>query len=111
MTKIIDFKEKEKYSIPLLIKSCTKGTTQKGSPYLNLVLQDSSGSIDAKLWDVKTTDEEAAVVGNVVNVNCEVLLYNHALQLRVNNLAVHSPGLTCDRAWFNVFILASRLSI
>ena len=44
MTKIIDFKEKEKYSIPLMIKSCTKGTTQKGSPYLNLVLQDSSGS-------------------------------------------------------------------
>lgn len=86
MTKIIDFKEKEKYTIPLMIKSCTKGTTQKGSPYLNLVLQDSSGSIDAKLWDVKTTDEEAAVVGNVVNVNCEVLLYNHALQLRVNSL-------------------------
>ena len=78
MTKIIDFKEKEKYSIPLLIKSCTKGTTQKGSPYLNLVLQDSSSSIDAKLWDVKEADEEAAVVGNVVNVNCEVLLYNHA---------------------------------
>lgn len=86
MTKINEFKEKERYTIPLLIKNCTKGTTQKGAPYLNLVLQDSTGTIDGKLWDVKSSDEEAAVVGQVVQVNCEVLLYNKALQLRVNSL-------------------------
>ncbi len=87
MSKINEFKEKERFTLPLLIKSCTKGTTQKGAPYLNLVLQDSSGSIDGKLWDVKESDEAAAVVGQVVNVNCEVLLYNKALQLRVNALS------------------------
>lgn len=86
MTKINDFKEKDRFTLPLLIKSCTKGTTAKGAPYLNLVLQDSSGSIDGKLWDVKPTDESVAISGQVVEVNFEVLLYNHALQLRVNSL-------------------------
>ena len=33
MTKINEFKEKERYTIPLLIKNSTKGTTQKGALY------------------------------------------------------------------------------
>ena len=57
MTKIKDLKEKDRLVGRYLIKSCTKGTTSKGAPYLNLVLQDNSGSMDAKFWDVKPEDE------------------------------------------------------
>lgn len=86
MTKIRDLKEKDRLRQPLLIKSCTKGTTSKGSPYLNLILQDNSGTIDAKFWDAKPEDMENAVAGTVAELNFEVLEYNHALQLRVNSI-------------------------
>ncbi len=86
MTKIKDLKEKDRLKINLMIKSCTKGTTSKGAPYLNLILQDNSGTIDGKMWDAKPQDEANAVQGHVCEVSFEVLEYNHSLQLRVNRI-------------------------
>lgn len=86
MTKIKDLKEKDHLKQNMMIKSCTKGTTSKGAPYLNLILQDNTGTIDGKFWDVKPADEAAAVPGRVAEVSFEVLEYNHALQLRVNRV-------------------------
>ena len=87
MTTISELVEKDKMELPLLIKECKNGTTTKGSPYLSLVFQDKTGTIDGKFWDVKPEDEEIAQVGHVVNVAFEVLLYNQSLQMRVNKLS------------------------
>lgn len=86
MAKIKDLKEKDRLVGRYLIKSCTKGTTSKGAPYLNLVFQDSSGSMDAKFWDVKPEDEAKAEAGKVVDAAVDVILYNRALQMRVNRI-------------------------
>lgn len=86
MTKIKEFREKERYTMNLLIKSVTKGVTQKGAPYLNLVLQDNTGTIDGKLWDASDADMTAAKAGHVEKLSFEVLDYNNALQLRVNRI-------------------------
>ena len=83
MVKIKDMKERERYDIPLLVKECRNGTTSKGAPYLNLVLQDSAGTIDAKYWDVKPADLEVVKTGRIVQFAFDVLLYNGSLQLRV----------------------------
>ena len=106
MTKIKDLKEKDHLKQNMMIKSCTKGTTSKGSPYLNLVLQDNTGSIDGKLWDAKPADEANAVAGHVAEVAFEVLEYNHALQLRVNKI------LDIDQSTVDLseFILSSSVS-
>ncbi len=86
MVKIKQFKEKERYTMNLLVKNVLKGVTQKGSPYLSLVLQDDSGTIDGKFWDASPSDIAAAVVGHVESLSFEVLDYNNALQLRVNSI-------------------------
>ena len=86
MAKIKDFREKERYNINLLVKSVSKGVTQKGAPYLNLVLQDDTGTIDGKLWDASETDIANAKAGHVERLSFEVLDYNNALQLRVNRI-------------------------
>ena len=65
MKKIKDFAEKDRLEQPLLVKECRNGTTNKGAPYLSLVLQDSSGVIDAKFWDVKPEDTERITVGQL----------------------------------------------
>ncbi len=87
MTKVREFKEKERYTMNLLVKNVTKGVTQKGAPYLNLVLQDNTGTIDGKLWDASEADMAAAKPGHVEKLAFEVLNYNNNLQLRVNRIA------------------------
>ena len=87
MIKIKDMKERDRYEIPLLVKECRNGTTSKGAPYLNLILQDSSGTIDAKFWDVKPADLETVKTGRIVMFAFDVLLYNNSLQLRIARAA------------------------
>ena len=86
MTKVKEFREKERYTMNLLVKNVLKCVTQKGSPYLSLVLQDDSGTIDGKLWDASPEDIAAAVPGHVEQLMFEVLDYNNALQLRINSI-------------------------
>lgn len=106
MTKIKDLKDKDSLCINLLVKGCIKGVTSKGSPYLNLTFQDDSGTMEGKLWDVKPADEELIAVGHVMAVTCEVLEYNHALQLRVNKIQKVDEG-AID---LNDFVMSSKMS-
>ena len=71
--KISEFKEGESLTLPLLLVQVTKGVTSNGSPYLSLTLQDKSGTIEGKIWDVKEEQAAACVPGRVGEVSCEVL--------------------------------------
>ena len=86
MKKIKDYAEKDRLELPLLVKECKNGTTNKGAPYLSLTLQDSSGVIDGKFWDVKPEDCDRIKVGRLALFSFEVLLYNQNLQLRINRV-------------------------
>lgn len=69
----------------LLVAGVTKGLTNAGATYLNVELQDNSGTIDAKLWDAKESDIKIVAPGKVIRVNGDVLLYRGNLQLRINS--------------------------
>ena len=81
--KVKDFTEGERIDINLLISSIVRGTTNSGSPYLTMVLQDSSKAIDAKLWDVKPELEKQLEVGKVYDFDLEVIKYKNNLQAKV----------------------------
>ena len=49
---IKDIQEEGKICIPCLITRCDKAKTVKGTPYLSLTLEDSSGVLDAKFWNL-----------------------------------------------------------
>ena len=106
MTKVREFREKDRLTQPLLIKSCVKGVTQKGAPYLNLALQDNTGIIDGKLWDAKPEDMQNAVAGHVAELSFEVLEYNNNLQLRVNRIR----DLDQDAVYLSEYVMSSRMS-
>lgn len=86
MIKINELKEHMKLTQPFLVKDVKNGATSKGSPYLSMTLQDSSGSIDAKFWDVKEADQALVQTGKILMFQFEVLLYKDKLQLRVNHV-------------------------
>ena len=81
--QVKDFNEGERVETDLLISSLQRGTTNAGSPYLTLVLQDSSKAIDAKLWDVKPELEKQLEVGKVYDFDLEIIKYKNNLQAKV----------------------------
>ncbi len=81
--KVIDFKEGEKVQTDLLVSYCERGVANNGKPYLNLVLQDNTKGIDAKLWDVKPALEKELEVGKVFNFDLEINIYKGHLQAKV----------------------------
>ena len=75
--------------VQALVGQVTNGTNKTGSPYLNIELKDSSGSLACKKWEVEDSDLDVFVTGNVVEVFLEVLRYNDSLQgkiIRANSL-------------------------
>ena len=86
MVKINEFEEHMKLQQPLLAKDVKNGTTSKGSPYLSLILQDNTGTIDGKYWDVKENEQALVQAGKILKFNFEVLLYKDKLQLRMNHV-------------------------
>lgn len=86
MVKINEFEEHMKLQQPLLVKDVKNGTTSKGSPYLSLTLQDKTGTIDGKFWDVKENEQALVQAGKILKFNFEVLLYKDKLQLRMNHV-------------------------
>lgn len=83
MIFVSDYKEGDKLTAQLLIVSALKGVTNNGLSYLTLELRDSSGSINAKKWEVTPEDEEIFVAGNVIEATFEVIFYKTSLQLKI----------------------------
>ena len=88
MKLIKEFLENEKINQAFLVNNVTKGITSKGSNYLNVILQDTSGTIEAKKWEVEGNDEEVIKAGNIILVEGDILPYKNSLQLRINKVSM-----------------------
>ena len=73
-------------TLECLIARCERGKTAKNTPYLSLALEDSSGTLDAKFWNL--TEEMIAQYtrGMVVEAHGDILFHRNAIQLRVRKL-------------------------
>lgn len=83
MSKIRELKENMRDTIVCIITDVSKGITNNHSNYLNLVLQDSSGKIDAKKWDATDKDMQILKVGNVLSILVDPILYRGQMQLKI----------------------------
>ncbi|NBK99660.1 MAG: 3'-5' exonuclease, partial [Erysipelotrichia bacterium] len=78
----------EKVAIKLLISQINKGVTNKGAPYLSFVLQDKSGVIDAKYWNVSEEQLDLYKAGMICLFHADVLSHNKQLQIRVQSIEI-----------------------
>ena len=72
-----------------LISQVMIGRNNKAT-YLTLVLQDDSGTIDAKLWNAKPEQVESLKMGCVVEVTGDVIRYGEELQLKIEKIDIVS---------------------
>lgn len=91
----------------LLIKSSTKGTASNGKPFLTLILQDQSGEIEAKLWDVSDEDEKNYSSETIVKVIGDVQNYRGRNQLRLRQIR---PSSQADAVNLSDFLVTAPLS-
>ena len=91
MKLIKELRDGERVSLQALVGSVTRGVNVSGSPYLNIELRDSSGSISAKKWEVENGDEEIFVTGNIVGVTAEILKYRDNLQAKIISTSRIAP--------------------
>ncbi len=85
MKLIKDFAENDKIKQTFLINNVNKGVTTKGANYFNITLQDSSGTIEAKKWEVVEGDDLIFQAGNLVEIEGDVLFYRGTPQLRISS--------------------------
>lgn len=74
-----------------LIKTAIKGIASNGKPFLTLVLQDKTGDIEAKLWDVTEEVEKMYVNQTIVKIFGDVQNYRGKLQLRIRKIRPLHP--------------------
>ena len=85
-------------SYMLLVASADPGVTSVGKRYLRVTLQDASGSIEGKKWEVADDDLDVFVPGNIVMVDGEVLNYRGLLQMKiVSGSMIPQDGLDITR--------------
>ncbi len=83
MKWIKDFLEGDLIRGPLLVVNANKGVTNNGLAYMNVTLQDKTGTIEAKKWDINEVDAALINVGNVILVDGVVLNYRDNLQVKI----------------------------
>lgn len=81
--KMNELKDGYKGELRALLTSVGRGVTNKGAPYLSFTLQDNTGTMDAKYWNVPETLLNEFVAGQVIDVYGDVISHQKQLQFRV----------------------------
>jgi 3'-5' exoribonuclease len=89
---IVHYEVGEQVDVYLLIKSVAKGIASNGKPFLTLILQDKTGNIEAKLWDVSPEDEHLYVPESIVKVFGDIHNYRGKMQLKIRSIRPAHEG-------------------
>ncbi len=89
MSKLLnELSDGEHITIHVLVTQVNKGITAKGSPYLSFILQDKSGTMDAKYWNVREEYLQLYKPGMLVSASGDILSHNKQLQFRISSLEI-----------------------
>lgn len=92
MKHIETFREGEKIADIYLCKQKTSAVTKNGKPYESAILQDKTGTIDAKIWDPNSLGIDDFDALDYVEVVADVVSFNGAMQLNVKRVRKVSEG-------------------
>lgn len=92
MKYIKDYKEGDRMSEIYMCKHKQSAVTKNGKPYDNLILQDKSGTIDAKVWDPNNAGIEEFEALDYIQVHGDVVCFQGALQVNVKRIRRCSEG-------------------
>src|ERR1700744_6267381 len=83
-----DHKDKDTVQSPFLIKFSATQVGKNGKPYMNLIFQDKSGEIEARIWEDVSQHVGQAVKDSFVLVEGRCQTYQGRKQIVVNRLQI-----------------------
>ncbi len=83
MKYIKELKEGDRISQIYLIKQKNSSVTKNGKPFDNVILQDKTGVLDAKIWDPNSAGIDDFDARDYVEIGGDVVSFNGALQVNV----------------------------
>ena len=92
MKYIETFREGEKIADIYLCKHKTSAVTKNGKPYVSAILQDKTGTVDAKIWDPNSLGIDDFDALDYVEVVADVVVFNGVTQLNVKRVRKVSEG-------------------
>ena len=92
MRYIKDFKDGDRVGDIYLIKHKQSAVTKNGKPYDNVILQDKTGTIDAKVWEPNSPGIGDFEALDYVEIIGDVSIFNGALQVSVKRARVCQEG-------------------
>lgn len=75
-----------------IIKSILVKTNSKGSSYLDMVLQDCEGEIEAKLWDYSTEQHGVFEQDQIIKVRGVINIWKDAEQFKIDRIRPTKEG-------------------
>ncbi|MFC4559144.1 3'-5' exoribonuclease YhaM [Virgibacillus kekensis] len=85
----------------ILIKEANRGVASNGKPFLTLILRDTTGEIEAKLWDITKEDEDVFTPEQIVRLSGEVNQFRGKPQLKIMSIR---PAQTTDGVQVDDFV-------
>lgn len=92
MKYIEQLREGDNINDVYLIKHKQSAVTKNGKPYENVILQDKTGTIDAKIWDVGSMGIEDFDILDYCMVGGSVTSFNGQLQVNIKRIRKVSEG-------------------
>lgn len=92
MKYIKDFHDGDRAAGVYLCKQRNSAVTKNGKEYINLILQDKTGTIDAKIWDVGSFGIEEFDALDYIDIMGDVSSFNGALQVSVKRARMCQEG-------------------
>ncbi len=92
MKYIESFRESDNINGVYLVKHKQAAVTKTGKPYENVILQDKTGTIDAKIWEPNSAGIDDYDVFDYVQINGGVTSFNGQLQLSIKRIRKCSEG-------------------
>lgn len=92
MKYIKELREGEHVQGVYLCKQKTSAVTKNGKPYDNVILQDKTGTIDCKIWDVGSAGIGDFDALDYVDIYGDVQIFNNAPQITIKRARVAEEG-------------------
>lgn len=92
MKHIEEFREGDRLNDIYMVKNVVSATSKNGKSYLNVTLQDKTGTADGKIWEPNDSGIDDFDKLDFIDINGEVTVYNGAIQINIRRARKCSEG-------------------
>ncbi|MCK1976008.1 3'-5' exoribonuclease YhaM [Jeotgalicoccus huakuii] len=91
MNNISSLKAGDSVDTFFLIKRAQQGVTTQGKPYMTIILQDRTGEVEAKHWNVTPDEIEVLLPETLIKVKGDIIDYRGKKQMKIANFRLATP--------------------